>query len=101
MINCKVELKLKWKNHCLLPPNGNDNDGVHSNNIIFTIKEIVKDSKLGKDLTEQFIGINIKQKVRIKIRQMKIDILKGKMLKGIKPEDIIYEKVLLRIVMSS
>ena len=73
-INCKVELKLKWKNHCLLPPNGNDNDGVHSNNIIFTIKEIVKDSKLGKDLTEQFIGINIKQKVRIKIRQMKIDI---------------------------
>ena len=41
LINCKVELKLKWTNYCVLSPavednvNGNDND----NNIIFTIKD--------------------------------------------------------------
>ena len=43
LINCKVELKLKWTKYCVLFPagidiiNGNDND----NNIIFT-----KDTKL-------------------------------------------------------
>ena len=37
MINCKVELQLKWTNHCILGGNGNDNDNV--NYIIFTIKD--------------------------------------------------------------
>ena len=40
LINCKVELKLRWTKHCCLSVagtdnvNGNDDD----NNIIFTIK---------------------------------------------------------------
>ena len=48
---------------------GNDNDDTHPNSLIFTIKDF-----LAKDLTEQFIGMNIKQKVRIKIQQMNVDI---------------------------
>ena len=48
---------------------GNDNDDTHPNNLIFTIKDF-----LAKDLTEQFIGMNIKQKVRIKMQQMNVDI---------------------------
>ena len=36
MINCKVELKLRWTNHCVLASTGVENDGVNSNNIIFT-----------------------------------------------------------------
>ena len=43
LINCKVQLKLKWKNHCGLSANVNgDFDGC-SNNIIFTIKDIKLD----------------------------------------------------------
>ena len=38
LINCKVELKLKWTNPCVLSSNGNDSDA-NSNNIIFTIKD--------------------------------------------------------------
>ena len=37
LINCKVELKLKWTKYCVLSANGNDND--NENNIIFTIKD--------------------------------------------------------------
>ena len=33
-----MELKLKWKNPCVLSSNGNDSDA-NSNNIIFTIKD--------------------------------------------------------------
>ena len=65
LINCKVELKFKMKNHCVLSTVGTDNDSTNSNNTIFTIK-IIKFSKR--------IGINIKQKVRIKIRKFSIDI---------------------------
>ena len=44
MINCKVELKLKWTKHCVLSAAGNknNNDNDHdnnSNNIIFTIND--------------------------------------------------------------
>ena len=67
---------------------GADNVNANPNNIIFTIKDkklyvpvvtlSVRDSKklsklLRKDLKDQFTGMNIKQKVRIKI-QMNIDI---------------------------
>ena len=38
LINCKVELKLKWTNHCVLSVAGDDNDA-NLNNTIFTIKE--------------------------------------------------------------
>ena len=38
-INCKVEHKLKWTNHCVLFRSGADNiNNRDSNNIIFTIK---------------------------------------------------------------
>ena len=43
-INCKVELKLKWTKYCVLSAagadnaNGDVNDNINGNNIIFTIK---------------------------------------------------------------
>ena len=39
LINWKVELKLKWTNHCVLSAIGNENDEAKSNNNIFTIKD--------------------------------------------------------------
>ena len=41
LINCKVELKLKWKKYCVLSAAGNDNGNGNDNdnNIIFTIKD--------------------------------------------------------------
>ena len=41
LINCKVELKLKWTKYCVLSPASNDNnvdENANANNIIFTIK---------------------------------------------------------------
>ena len=42
LINCKVELKLKWTKHCVLSALGNESKvevNNDANNIIFTIKE--------------------------------------------------------------
>ena len=39
LINCKIELKLQWTNHCVLSAAGSDNDDANPNNIIFTIKD--------------------------------------------------------------
>ena len=40
LIDCKVELKLKWTKYCVLPAAGADNvNNINSNNIIFTIKD--------------------------------------------------------------
>ena len=39
LINCKIELKLKWTNHCVLATGSNDNYDINSDNIIFTIKD--------------------------------------------------------------
>ena len=39
LINCKMELKLKWMNHCVLYANGNNNSDADPNNTIFTIKD--------------------------------------------------------------
>ena len=40
LINCKIELKLKWTKYCVLSSNGNDNGNINNNgdNISFTIK---------------------------------------------------------------
>ena len=38
LINCKVELELKWTKCCVLSAAGNDNTNAKPNNIIFTIK---------------------------------------------------------------
>ena len=40
LVNYKVELKLKWTDHCVLSAYGNDKIEFYSNNIIFTIKNI-------------------------------------------------------------
>ena len=72
---------------------------------------------LAKDLKDQCIGMNIKQKMRIKSQQTTIDIfgiqnllknslfwliqIKMKMLKGTKSEGVICKKVLSRIITSS
>ena len=90
LVKCKVELKLKWTNYCDLSEAGNDNANYNDNaDIIFTIKdtnlyvsvviyqkEAIKKYQnfLLNYLKGQFIGTNIKQKVRIKIQQMNIDI---------------------------
>ena len=67
----------------------NDNANGDPNNIIFAIKDTklyvlvvtlsAKDNQilsklLSKDLKDQFIGMNIKQKVILKIQQVNIDI---------------------------
>ena len=40
LINCKVELKLRWSKHCVLSLAGTDNaNGNNDDNIIFTIKD--------------------------------------------------------------
>ena len=39
LINCKVELKLRWTKYCVLLAAGTDNDNGHRNKIIFTIKD--------------------------------------------------------------
>ena len=84
LINCKVELTLKWTMHCVLDSSGVDNTNVNSNNVIFVIKDTklyvpvvtfsVKDNqKLRKLLSEgfeknKFLEMNIKQKQIIKIK---------------------------------
>ena len=39
LINCKVELKLKWTKYCVLSAAGADVNGNDNDNIIFTIKD--------------------------------------------------------------
>ena len=86
LINCKVELKLKWTKYCVLSAAvaDNINDNSNTNNFNFIIKDTelyvpvvslsarYNQNFLSKDLKDQFIGMNIKQKGSIKIRQMNI-----------------------------
>ena len=39
LINCKLELKLKWTNYCVFLAGGNNNTNTNPNNIIFAIKD--------------------------------------------------------------
>ena len=39
LVNCKVELKSKWTNHCVLSAAVDDKESANSNNIIFTIND--------------------------------------------------------------
>ena len=39
LINCKVELKIKWAKYCVLSAGGNDNTNNNPDNIIFTVKD--------------------------------------------------------------
>ena len=125
LVNCKAELKLSRTKHCVLSVAGTDNANGNNDNIIFTIKETklyvpvvtyqqktIKNYKIFwvKDLKDQFIGMSIKQKVRIKIQQMNKDIffnqtllesmnylfyliqMRLAMLKDLMIENIIYQK---------
>ena len=75
LINCKIKLKLKWTNHCVLSLLATENSNVNSDSTIFIIKDTklyvsivvlsVKNNQklskiLAKDLRDQFIGMNIK-----------------------------------------
>ena len=39
LINCEVELKLRFTKHCVLSAAGNDNANGNDDNITFTIKD--------------------------------------------------------------
>ena len=95
LINCKIELKFKWSNYCVLSAAGNDNANGNDYYFIFTSKDTKlyvpvvtlspRDNQnqqnfLAKNLKDQFIEINIKQKVKIKIQQMSIDIFSNQIL---------------------
>ena len=93
LINCILELKRKWTKYCVLSVGNNENkinEDADANNIIFTIKNtklyvlvVTLSAKinqklsnlLAKDLKDRFIGINIKEKVIIKIQQMNLNLL--------------------------
>ena len=38
LIDCKIELRLKWKKYCVLAMADDDNTNTNSDNIIFKIK---------------------------------------------------------------
>ena len=104
LVNCKIELKLKWAKYCLLSAAGTgDINNIDSNNIVFTIRNLKfyvpvgflsarnnqKLSKLhSKNLKDDFIGMNIKEKVRTKLRQMCLDILSNQIL--VEPIDYLF-----------
>ena len=79
LINCKIELKPKWTKYCISSTNDNDNDNEKVNDINLTSKdtklyvsvvfykqETIKSYQnfLAKDLKDQFVGLNLKHKVR-------------------------------------
>ena len=95
LINYKSVSKLNWTKYYLLSTVGADNNDASSNKIILIIidttlyvpvvilsaKNNKKQSKLySKGLKDQFIGMNIKQKVRMKIQQMNVYIFSNQTL---------------------
>ena len=81
LINCKVELKLKWAKYCVSSAASTGNDNGNHNIIIFTAKDTkpyvpvvnlsAKDNQkllynLSKEFSKDFIEINIEQKMRTK-----------------------------------
>ena len=92
LINWKVELKCKWMSHCILSAVGTYNDDVHPNNNILAIKDtqryvpavtlsaqenqkLKKKNCLANDLKDHCIGMTVKRKVRVNIREMSIYII--------------------------
>ena len=79
LVNCKIELKLKWRKHSVLFAAGADT-GANLNNINFTFIDTklyvrvvtlpVRDNQnyqkfLAKNMKDQFIEMNIKQEVKL------------------------------------
>ena len=54
LINCKIELKLKWTKYCVLSAAGADNTDANLNNFIFTIKDTKDNQKLSKLFSKGF-----------------------------------------------
>ena len=81
LINCKIELKLKWTKYCVLSATDSDNDNANCTVIIFTIKDtklyvsVITLSARDNQKLSKLTGFerSIKQKVRIKIRQIDKD----------------------------
>ena len=99
LINCKVQLKLKWTRCGILPAAGNENksdkDYNNANNTIFTIKDTKLialfvtlsargNQKLSKGLSKWFersvIAMSVNQTVRIEKHQINIDIFLNQIL---------------------
>ena len=75
LINCKVELKIKWTKHCVEATDAVDNTNANPNHFIFTMKDtkyyhvpestlsVEKNKNLSKPLWQhQIIRMNIKRK---------------------------------------
>ena len=81
LINCKIELKLKWTRYCVLSVADSDNDNANCTVVISTIKDtklyvpVITLSARDNEKLSKFIGFerSIKQKLRIKIRQINKD----------------------------
>ena len=112
LVNWKVELKLQQKKVCILFVNGYDNEDANSNNIIFTIEDaklyvpvvtlLAKDNKnyqklLAKDLKDECMRANIKQKVIMKIQQTSIDNLLNQNLQVL--TDCFFQFIQIKITM--
>ena len=87
LINCKVELKLRWMIHCVLLEAETDNDDANPNNIIFTNQDTTlyystKNQNLSKLLRKRFERLaywnEYKTKSESKNRKVKIRILFAK-----------------------
>ena len=97
-MNCKTKLKLKWTRLSILAPAGVEKlmliliilfslSKTHNCMFLQSLyqQNIIKNYEnfLAKDLKDQCIGMNIKQKVRIKIQQMNIYIFPNQTLVGL------------------
>ena len=98
LINCKVELRLKWTKHCVLSAARNENvinENDYDNNIIFAIKDQIlhvfvvtlwarDNEKLSKLLNKWFESSiywnEYKTNGRMKILQINLDIFSNQML---------------------
>ena len=95
LINCNLELNLKWAKYCALSADGAENANDNSNNISFTIKytklyvpvvtlSTRDNQKLSRILSKGFersaYWNDYKQNVKIKLLLMNIDIFSNQML---------------------
>ena len=96
MIQHLGTLKLKWAKYCIVSAAGADNtNNIDSNNIILTIKDTelyvpivtylqktIKNYQnfLAIDLKDQFIKMNMQEKVRIKILQLDLGVFSNHVL---------------------
>ena len=79
LINCKIKLNLTWKKECVLSTADDDavfiiNDTKYTFQLLLCQKKIIKillNNKI-KDFKDLFIGMNVKQKEKLKMMLMLI-----------------------------